>query len=64
MMVPSKAARKSAPVTWIMKDVSDSEEDLRKDKKRKRTCEFCGEHCNLESESDGNCKEMRMLRAR
>ena len=60
----SKAARKTAPATKENVSGDDLEEESRMEKKRKRTCEFCGEECSIESESDGDCKSVRLLRAR
>ena len=64
MQRPSKAARKSAPATKENVWGDDSEEESRTEKKRKRSCEFCGEACSIESDSDGDCKQMRLLKAR
>jgi len=60
----TKAARKSAPAAKEKVSGDESEEESRLVKKRKRTCEFCGEDCRIESESDGDCKPVRLLRAR
>lgn len=60
----TKAARKTASSTKENVSGDDSEEESRVEKKRKRACEFCGEDCRIESESDGDCKPVRLLRAR
>jgi hypothetical protein len=64
MQLARMTARKSAPATTSAEYTSESEDEYRKEKKRKRACKVCGGSCSLSDESDGVCKQMRMSRAK